>query len=95
MYGRDEVLIAILHGEDRKIAESPVDRREGGRGAAATLGYYQGGYYQSNGGHFSLGRSAAVLRRAARAGAAPGDSARPPVVEFSIDHDPKKARPRT
>jgi L,D-transpeptidase YcbB len=52
MYGRDQVLVAILHGEDRKIAESPVDRREGGRGAAATLGYYQGGSYQSNGGHF-------------------------------------------
>src|SRR3984957_16313059 len=47
MYGRDQVLIAILHGEERKIVESPVDRREGsgGRAAAATPGYYQGGYY--------------------------------------------------
>jgi L,D-transpeptidase YcbB len=58
MYGRDRVLIAILHGEDRKIAESPLDRREGysGRAATATPGYYQGGYYngdyQNNGGNF-------------------------------------------
>ena len=58
MYGRDQVLIAILHGEDRKIVESPVDRREGsgGRAAAVTPGYYQGGYYQggyqNNGGNF-------------------------------------------
>jgi murein L,D-transpeptidase YcbB/YkuD len=55
MYGRDQVLIAILHGEDRKIVESPVDRREGsGRHAAAvTPGYYQGGYYQ--GGYYQGG----------------------------------------
>ena len=48
MYGRDRVLIALLHGEDRKIVESPVDRREGsgGRVAAVTPGNYQGGYYQ-------------------------------------------------
>ena len=58
MYGRDQVLIAILHGEDRKIVESPVDRREGsgGRAAVVTPGYYQGGYYQggyqNNGGNF-------------------------------------------
>jgi L,D-transpeptidase YcbB len=58
MYGRDQVLIAILRGEERKIAESPVDRREGysGRVAAVTPGYYQGGYYQggyqNNGGNF-------------------------------------------
>jgi L,D-transpeptidase YcbB len=58
MYGRDQVLIALLHGEDRKIVESPVDRREGsgGRAAAVTPGYYQGGYYQdgyqNNGGNF-------------------------------------------
>ena len=63
MYGRDQVLIALLHGEDRKIVESPVDRREGSRGrvAAVTPGYYQGGYfqggyyqggYQNNGGNF-------------------------------------------
>jgi L,D-transpeptidase YcbB len=59
MYGRDQVLIAILRGEERKIAESPVDRREGysGRAAAVTPpGYYQGGYYQggyqNNGGNF-------------------------------------------
>jgi murein L,D-transpeptidase YcbB/YkuD len=58
MYGRDQVLIAILHGEDRKIVESPVDRREGsgGRAAAVTPGYYQGGYYQggyqNNGSNF-------------------------------------------
>jgi len=58
MYGRDQVLIAILHGEDRKIAESPLDRREGysGRAAAATPSPYQGGYYsggyQNNGGNF-------------------------------------------
>ena len=58
MYGRDQVLIAILHGEDRKIVESPVDRREGsgGRAAVVTQGYYQGGYYQggyqNNGGNF-------------------------------------------
>jgi L,D-transpeptidase YcbB len=58
MYGRDQVLIAILHGEDRKIVESPVDRREGsgGRAAAVTPGYYQGGYYQggyqNTGGNF-------------------------------------------
>jgi hypothetical protein len=58
MYGRDQVLIAILRGEERKIAESPVDRREGysGRAAAVTPpGYYQGGYYQggyqNNGGN--------------------------------------------
>src|SRR5215831_12747792 len=46
MYGRDQVLIAILRGEERKIAESPVDRREGygGRAASATPGYYRGGY---------------------------------------------------
>jgi L,D-transpeptidase YcbB len=49
MYGRDRVLIALLHGEDRKIVESPVDRRDGSRGrvAAVTPGYYEGGYYQS------------------------------------------------
>ena len=29
IYGRDRVLIAILRGDERKIAESPVDRREG------------------------------------------------------------------
>ena len=29
IYGRDQVLIAILQGDERKIAESPVDRREG------------------------------------------------------------------
>jgi L,D-transpeptidase YcbB len=58
MYGRDQVLTAILRGEERKIAESPVDRREGysGRAAAATPGYYQSGYYQggyqNNGGNF-------------------------------------------
>jgi L,D-transpeptidase YcbB len=58
MYGRDQVLIAILHGEDRKIAESPLDRREGysGRAAAVTPVYYQGGDYnggyQNNGGDF-------------------------------------------
>ena len=58
MYGRDQVLIALLHGEDRKIVEGPVDRREGsgGRAAAVTPGYYQGGYYQggyqNNGGNF-------------------------------------------
>jgi L,D-transpeptidase YcbB len=56
MYGRDQVLIAILHGEDRKIAESTVDRRGGGRGAAATPGYYQSSYYQggyqNNGSNF-------------------------------------------
>ena len=58
MYGRDQVLIALLHGEDRKIVESPVDRREDSRGrvAAVTPGYYQGGYYQggyqNNGGNF-------------------------------------------
>ena len=55
MYGRDQVLIAILRGEGPKIAESPVDRREGGRAAAVTPGYYQGGYYQggyNNGGNF-------------------------------------------
>jgi L,D-transpeptidase YcbB len=58
MYGRDQVLIALLHGEDRKIVESPVDRRESSRGrvAAVTPGYYQGGYYQAgyqnNGGNF-------------------------------------------
>ena len=57
MYGRDQVLIAILRGEERKIAESPVDRREGysGRAATVTPGYYQGGYYQggyqNNGGN--------------------------------------------
>jgi L,D-transpeptidase YcbB len=58
MYGRDQVLIAILRGEERKIAESPVDRREvySGRAAAVTPpGYYQGGYYQggyqNNGGN--------------------------------------------
>jgi len=45
MYGRDQALIAILHGEERKIAESPVERREGwSRGAAAT----PGGYYRGN-----------------------------------------------
>ena len=58
MYGRDQVLIAILRGEERKIAESPVDRGEGysGRAAVVTPGYYQGGYYQggyqNNGGNF-------------------------------------------
>ena len=61
MYGRDQVLIAILRGEEPKIAESPVDRREGysGRAAAVTPGYYQGGYYQggyqNNGGNFFSG----------------------------------------
>jgi L,D-transpeptidase YcbB len=58
MYGRDRVLIAILHGEDRKFVESPVDRREGsgGRTAAVTPGHYQSAYYQggyqNNGGNF-------------------------------------------
>jgi L,D-transpeptidase YcbB len=52
MYGRDQVLIAILHGEDRKIAESPVDRREGsGRSAGMPGGYYRG--YQNGGNFFS------------------------------------------
>jgi L,D-transpeptidase YcbB len=53
MYGRDQALIAILHGEERKIAESPVERREGwSRGAAATgSGYYRGN--PSNGNFFS------------------------------------------
>jgi hypothetical protein len=61
MYGRDQVLIAILRGEEPKIAESPVDRREGysGRAAAVTTGSYQGGYYQggyqNNGGNFFSG----------------------------------------
>ena len=54
MYDRDRVLIAILRGEERRIAESPVDRREGysGRPAAMAMpsGYYQG--YQNNGGNF-------------------------------------------
>jgi len=58
MYGRDQVLIAILRGEERKIAESPVDRREGGSGRAAAMpgGYYQGNYpggYQNGGNFFS------------------------------------------
>ena len=50
--------VALLHGEDRKIVESPVDRRDGSRGrvAAVTPGYYQGGYYQggyqNTGGNF-------------------------------------------
>ena len=58
MYGRDQVLIAILRGEEPKIAESPVDRREGysSRAAAVTPVYYQGGYYQGgyqhSGGNF-------------------------------------------
>ena len=57
MYGRDRVLIALLHGEDRKIVESPVDRRDGSRGRVAAVtpgypgGYYQGGF-QNNGGNF-------------------------------------------
>jgi len=53
VYDRDRVLIAILRGDERKIAESPVDRREGsGRPAAMAMpgGYYQGGY--QNGGNF-------------------------------------------
>ena len=53
IYDRDRVLIAILRGDERKIAESPVDRREGsGRPAAMAMpgGYYQGGY--QNGGNF-------------------------------------------
>ena len=57
MYGRDQVLIAILRGEERKIAESPVERREGysGRPAAMAGGYYQNGYqgYQNGGNFFS------------------------------------------
>jgi murein L,D-transpeptidase YcbB/YkuD len=57
MYGRDQVLIAILRGEERKIAESPVDRREGysSRPAAMAGGYYQNGYqgYQNGGNFFS------------------------------------------
>jgi L,D-transpeptidase YcbB len=58
MYGRDQVLIAILRGEERKVAESPVDRREGwsGRAAAAPSGYYRGNYpggYQNGGNFFS------------------------------------------
>jgi hypothetical protein len=55
MYGRDRVLIAMLHGEDRKIAENPVDRREGSgrRAAAVTPGHYQSAYYQ--GGYQTIG----------------------------------------
>jgi L,D-transpeptidase YcbB len=57
MYGRDQALIAILRGEERKIAESPVERREGysGRPAAMAGGYYQNGYqgYQNGGNFFS------------------------------------------
>ena len=57
MYGRDLALIAILRGEERKIAESPVERREGysGRPAAMAGGYYQNGYqgYQNGGNFFS------------------------------------------
>ena len=57
MYGRDQALIAILWGEERKIAESPVERREGysGRPAAMAGGYYQNGYqgYQNGGNFFS------------------------------------------
>ena len=37
MYGRDQVLIAILRGEEPKIAESPVDRREGYSAAEVLL----------------------------------------------------------
>ena len=101
MYGRDQVLIAILRGEDRKIVESPVDRREGysGRAAAVTPGYYQGGYYQggyqNNGGNFfsrpfggGFGDAQPVPRRPAR-------SARPSAVGFSIVHEspPSEAMP--
>jgi L,D-transpeptidase YcbB len=57
MYGRDQALIAILRGEERKIAESPVERREGysGRPAAMAGGYNQNGYqgYQNGGNFFS------------------------------------------
>src|SRR6516162_8330189 len=56
MYGRDQVLIAILHGEDRKIVESPVDRREGsgGRGGyGRSNAVANGGYYPGSGGNRS------------------------------------------
>ena len=92
MYGRDQALIAILRGEERKIAESPVERREGysGRPAAMAGGYYQNGYegYQ-NGGNFFSPAFRRRLRRSA-AGAAPARGARPSVVGFPI----KNARQR-
>src|SRR5262249_50298964 len=55
MYGRDQMLIAILKGDERKIAENPVDRREGsGRTASAMpSGYYRGAGYQNGGNFFS------------------------------------------
>jgi L,D-transpeptidase YcbB len=55
MYGRDQALIAILKGDERKIAENPVDRREGsGRTASAMpSGYYRGAGYQNGGNFFS------------------------------------------
>ena len=86
MYGRDQVLIAILQGEERKIAESPVERREGysGRPAAVAGGYYQNGYSGLSERRQLL--LAAVRRRLRRsaAGAAPARGARPSVVGFPI-----------
>jgi L,D-transpeptidase YcbB len=59
MYDRDRALIAILKSDERKIAENPVDRGEGGSGrygrTAAGGGYYQGNTYRGgsqNGGNF-------------------------------------------
>ncbi len=65
MYGRDAALIAVLRGDERKIADNPVDRGEGGSGrgygrgnAVAGGGYYQGSGssrsgYQNGGNFFS------------------------------------------
>jgi len=66
MYDRDRVLIAVLKSDERKIADNPVDRGDGGSGrggygrsnTVAGGGYYQGSGssrsgYQNGGNFFS------------------------------------------
>jgi hypothetical protein len=56
MYDRDRPLIAILRSDERKIADNPVDRGEGGYGRSGygrSNAVASGGYYPGSGGNRS------------------------------------------
>ena len=56
MYDRDRPLIAILKSDERKIADNPVDRGEGGYGRSGygrSNAVANGGYYPGSGGNRS------------------------------------------
>jgi L,D-transpeptidase YcbB len=52
MYDRDRTLIAVLKSDERKIADNPVDRGDGGsgRGYGRSNAMAGGGYFQGSGG---------------------------------------------